>query len=192
MSVDHQPREISRRSIAKGAAWAAPAAVVAGAAPTMAASPLAPCTPTNGSVTLTRNRCQAIGVGQPPFWRIRTDACTFSTGQVVAITSDAFVGLTLDPIRDSNFQFLRVVGNTALYTMTAPLGPGQSRDIPVISLSWLGSSTSISQTSTIRLYAPGCGPEGDPQYSCSTVLATSSMTWTYTCSGILGCLFTCR
>lgn len=42
MSVENQ-REISRRSIAKGAAWAAPAVALGAAAPSLAASPVEEC-----------------------------------------------------------------------------------------------------------------------------------------------------
>lgn len=145
----------SRRSIAKGAAWAVPAVSVAAAAPSLAASGEPPCTP--GSLTATHMRCNPVGLGQTPYFRVtngNTD-CTVPVGTQVTLTTSGLVGLDIDFLEsdNNNLQLLYTVGNTSTFETVAPIGPGESIDIHVYSPSFI--TVGVAALQEVRLNFDG-------------------------------------
>lgn len=149
MSHDLSNSGISRRSIAKGAAWAIPAVSVAAAAPSLAAS-LEPCVP--GVLSVSVRQCSLVGVGgnqQAPYFRV-TNAnsdCTVPVGTEVTLTTSGLIGLDLDflELDNNKLQLLYTVGNTSTFETIAPILPGESVDIKVYGPSFISVGVSALQ-----------------------------------------------
>ncbi len=153
----------SRRTIAKGAAWAVPAVTVAAAAPSLAASPSV-CT--GADLQLTVENCRLVGLLSPEAsFRITNPAgsgCTVPTGTPVTLTGGALadVGVAgLDSINVGILDFDSV--NSA--TLQRDLAPGQSvpvRAFPAgLNVNVLGTYTlSIMGASASFNLTAGVGP----------------------------------
>lgn len=157
----------SRRSIAKGAAWAVPAISVAAAAPSLAASPVVDCTqPANwqSNISLTPGCLVSVaGVNVAAGWTVRNtgvgaNACPIPAGAVFtervwvpssSVASDFTRGLVL-----STFKLtLTVTGlPTALFdsfTQSTFWTPTPGADVVTI-----GGVRALQATRTLTLKAP--------------------------------------
>lgn len=144
----------SRRTIAKGAAWAVPTVAVAAAAPSLAASPNV-CEP--GSLNVARQRCQTVGLGQTPYFTVtnnNTD-CEVPAGTEVSLTTSGLVGLDVDFLQsdNNNLQLLYTVGNTSTFETLEPLAAGESIDIEVYGPSFI--TVGVSAVQEVRLNFDG-------------------------------------
>lgn len=141
----------SRRSIAKGAAWAVPAVSVAAAAPSLAAS-VVDCEP--GTLSISVRRCSFVGLGSAPYFTITNPSadCEIPVGANVDLNFGSLVGLELDFLDSANtgLSAFYVIGNVHRATLLAPLGPGQSMNVLVYNSSalsvGLGVGTQVNLT----------------------------------------------
>lgn len=147
MSKDITTSGPSRRSIAKGAAWAVPAVSVAAAAPALAASPLPVCDP--GTLTVTAN-CPGLlstdsltfTVGNPA-----GSGCEVPAGTVVDITVSGLVGLTLEQLVTLNAGVLYADGSTV--ALVEPLAAGESITLGIFPPSLLNAQ--VAGTATVAI-----------------------------------------
>lgn len=155
MSADNITNEISRRSIAKGAAWAAPVVALGAAAPALAASPV-PCTPneTEGALSIDVIDCTLVGLGSAPYFRVTNlGECTVSAGEDVAITVGSLLGLDIDFLaaNNNNLSAIYIIGNTVHAKTVTPLGPGESMDIKIYSPSVLSIGAAVGTQVTLLM-----------------------------------------
>jgi hypothetical protein len=175
MSVEKKsPSQVSRRTIAKGAAWTLPVVATGVSAPAFAAS-LPPCT--QAKMTVSRVNCTLVGLNTPPYFRVCNptgSGCQLPVGYQFTLTTSGLLGYDVDLITGSSgAQLLYVVGNTYTFALTQSLQPGQCRDIKFLQQSWLSSAVNLQQVVTLNVNG-----------------VSSTISWTYICTfGI--CLFIC-
>lgn len=137
----------SRRSIAKGAAWAVPAVSVAAAAPSIAASPN--CGP--GTLQV-EPLCPPLLSTTSIRFRITNPAssdCTVPTGTALTLNVSGLVGLNASLLNGINADANVLFSNATDATLTQPLEPGQSITINVFPRSLLNAQVVGSATLSI-------------------------------------------
>lgn len=125
--ITHSP---SRRTIAKGAAWAAPAVAVAAAAPSLAASSDG-CAP--GTLVVSVN-CPPIITLPTPNARQLTftianpagSGCVVPTDTTFTVNRGGLVGVQVGPLNNLNVGANVIFDTANTGRLTAPLEPGQS------------------------------------------------------------------
>lgn len=135
MSKDITTSGPSRRSIAKGAAWAVPAVSVAAAAPALAASP-AVCPA--GTLTVTPNCPPLIQLptanAQQLTFTVTNPAgsgCTVPMDTTFTIDRGGLAGVLVGPLNDLNADVGVLFDTATTGHLTAPLAEGQSVTIEV-------------------------------------------------------------
>ncbi len=113
----------SRRSIAKGAAWAVPAVSVAAAAPTLAASAPEECRPqirVNCPPPLTTQQL-TFTITNPS-----SNSCTIPTDTPFTVNRGGLAGVNVGPLNSINAGVNVIFDTANSGRLTAPLAPGQS------------------------------------------------------------------
>lgn len=125
MSKDITTAGPSRRSIAKGAAWAVPAVSVAAAAPALAASTTA-CTGTD--ITLGVENCSLVSLLSPEaYFTITAGAdCSIPAGTPVSLTGGALASVGLAALVDLNVGVLTFGSDIGSATLTEEVPAGQT------------------------------------------------------------------
>ena len=136
MSKDITTSGPSRRSIAKGAAWAVPAVSVAAAAPALAASPIAVCAP--GTLVVTANCPPVIQLptadAQQLTFTVSNPAgsgCIVPTDTTFTVDRGGLAGVFVTPLNDLNASVGVLFDTATTGHLTAPLAEGQSVTIQV-------------------------------------------------------------
>lgn len=154
----------SRRTIAKGAAWAVPAVTVAAAAPMLAASSAA-CTADD--LTLGVASCRLVGLLSPEATFTITNSgdsgCTVPAGTPVSLTGGALAAIGVPALVDLNVGVLTFGSGMGSATLTTALAPGQSVTIRVfpsgLNVNVLGTYTmTVLGASANFTLAAGVGP----------------------------------
>lgn len=158
MSQDiiHSP---SRRTIAKGAAWAAPAVAVAAAAPALAASSDG-CAPGTLNVSAVCPPLIGLNTRNIHFVVSNPDGsdCEIPAGAPLALNITGLANLTASLLNGINADVQVAFSDTSNATLTAPLAPGESFELEVfppslLSAGLLGSaSLSIEGSSASANY----------------------------------------
>lgn len=120
----------SRRTIAKGAAWAVPAVTVAATAPSLAASPTA-CAP--GTLQV-RVNCPGLVSGDSLYVTITNpmgSGCTIPTGTSFTVDRGGLAGVEVGPLNDLNVGADVLFDSATSGHLTAPLAPGDSVDVQI-------------------------------------------------------------
>lgn len=151
----------SRRSVAKGAAWAVPAVAVAASAPSLAASPLPTCEA--AALTVTANCPGLLSTDSLNFTITNASGsgCVVPVGTPVDITVTGLVGLTLDLLVDANAGLLYTDGTTLF--LNQELAAGQSITLEVFPDSLLNLQAVGDATVSIL------GASGTASYTMATV-----------------------
>lgn len=146
MSKDIITAGPSRRSIAKGAAWAVPAVSVAAAAPSLAAS-VAACA--LGTLQVTANCPPLLSTDSLTFTVTNPTAsgCEVAAGTVVDITVGGLVGLTLEQLVILNAGVLYQEDSTL--ALSTALGPGDSITLEIFPPSLLNAQ--VAGTATVAV-----------------------------------------
>ena len=176
-------RGLDRRTIIKGAAWSVP--VVAAAV----ATPLAAAT---GSfdVRVQQERCQLVGLSNPPYFNIYADTGTVPTGSVFTLVVNG--GLVNLSILSSNpnegFSVIDggIIGGSRTYTITttAPITQGNSSRVDFLPNS-LVSAFLLSSASLTYVSSPS-GTESGPGKNVATTNITGVGAlgfYAYSCTG---------
>lgn len=166
MSKDITASGPSRRSIAKGAAWAVPAVSVAAAAPALAASTTLPVCPA-GTLVVTVQNCNLLGIVQPQtYFRITNpvdSGCTVPAGVQLTLTTSGVAGVSVDVIDGLNADADLIFSGSDDPTTARPLAPGEFIDFQVIpgdinisalarwTLNAGGNQASFTQTANVGL-----------------------------------------
>lgn len=120
----------SRRTIAKGAAWAVPAVAVASAAPSLAASPTA-CEP--GTLDVAIN-CPPL-IGLPPRYEDalsitisnpESSGCTVPADTLFSVSRGGLTDIQVGSLNELNVGVSVFFDSANEGRLTAPLDPGQS------------------------------------------------------------------
>ena len=154
MSKDITTSGPSRRSIAKGAAWAVPAVSVAAAAPSLAASACDPVTVTPNCPGLLSGDSLTFTISNP-------DAgCVIPAGTPVEVTVSNLVGLTADLLVDINVGVLSTDSGTL--ALASDLAAGDSITVNVFPPSLL--NLGVIGTATVSI----TGVPGSADYIIAT------------------------
>ena len=130
MTTDITSTGPSRRSIAKGAAWALPAVSVAAAAPSLAASATA-CAP--GTLQVIIN-CPGLISGDSLYVTISNpedSGCTVPEGTQFTVDRGGLAGVEVGPLNDLNVGADVLFDNATTGHLTAALEPGESVDVQI-------------------------------------------------------------
>lgn len=166
MSKDFATSGPSRRSIAKGAAWAVPAVTVAAAAPALAASPTDACAP--GTLQVSVVNCQPLGLfTEPPYFQIHNPGnCTVPANTPVVLSGSGLASINLAGLIDLSAAV--VWTGTETGTLKEALGPGATIDVRIFpaglnvtalgdfTLTVLGSSAGFSLDAGVGGIANAC------------------------------------
>lgn len=132
MSKDITTSGPSRRSIAKGAAWAVPAVSVAAAAPALAASPTL-CAPGESTLTVSVVNCRVLGLLSAPYFTITNNGeCTVPAGTAITLTGSGLVSAVVQGLDDINVAVL-YDGTSSTGTLEQPLESGATIQVNVFS-----------------------------------------------------------
>ncbi|WP_338750501.1 hypothetical protein [Janibacter alittae] len=154
----------SRRSVAKGAAWAVPAVAVAAAAPSLAASN-AECSGTE--LILGVENCRLIGLLSPvasfTITNPSTSGCTVPAGTPVSLTGGALASIGVPALIQLNAGVLTFGSDIGSATLANDLAPGDSVPVRVfpdgLNINVLGTYTmGILGASASFTLAAGAGP----------------------------------
>lgn len=129
MSKDATTPAPSRRTIAKGAAWALPAVSVAAVAPALAASTTA-CPAGTLRVTVS---CPPLLSTKQLYFTITNpdDTCSVPAGTTFTVDRGGLAGVAVGDLNSLNVN-ANVIFNTANQgELTEDLGPGESMDVQV-------------------------------------------------------------
>lgn len=125
----------SRRTIAKGAAWAVPAVTVAATAPSLAASPTV-CDP--GMLTVTPNCPPIITLPRPDSQQLTFtianpggSGCTIPAETQFTVDRGGLAGVEVGPLNQLNANVAVLFDTANTGHLTAPLGPGESITIQI-------------------------------------------------------------
>ena len=138
----------SRRSIAKGAAWAVPAVTVAAAAPALAASTSCPA-----------GALQVTALCPPPLsttslrFRISNpagSACTVPAGTPLTLNVSGLVGLTASLLNGINVDAGVLFSDASNATLQRALAPGESVTLNVFPRSLLNAQVAGNATLSIE------------------------------------------
>ena len=152
MSKDITTSGPSRRSIAKGAAWAVPAVSVAAAAPALAASPGDACAPGTLKVTAVCPKPLIDLLNAVPLYFTITNPagsnCTVPAGTVINIERSGLANLDVATLNSlANVGVLYDTATTA--HLTSPLASGQSAIIRIFPAGL--ATASVAAAATVRI-----------------------------------------
>ncbi|QBF46929.1 hypothetical protein [Janibacter limosus] len=154
MSKDITTSGPSRRSIAKGAAWAVPAISVAAAAPSLAASDLPVCA-AGTALDITVESCDIVGLLQPTtYFRVTNPAdsgCTLPMGVPLTLATSGVAGIDVAGLTLINADVLFT--STGAATTQKALAPGEYVDVRVIT-----AGINVSLLGRWTLSTPGSAP----------------------------------
>ena len=165
----------SRRSVVIGAAWAVPAVVVAGAAPTVAASP--------GPINFTGNACKLPGNSQDIFKGYVFELTAVNTPGPDPITGVTVISnVAINGVPVTGFQVVQKSGATCTCATCSPAGStfcdtictpdGATQRLLVYTNSQETSANSEFSLTFQRYECSTCTPIGGPTNLTSGVLST--------------------
>lgn len=139
----------SRRTIAKGAAWAVPAVAVASAAPSLAASPTA-CEP--GALEIGVECPSLISGGPSLYFTVTNPAdsdCTVPAGTPITVDRSGLAGVDVGPLNDINVGADVLFSDATNATTQRDLAPGDSIEVHIFPPGL--ANVSVLQNATVSI-----------------------------------------